>query len=319
MSTTTVPEPLQRDTVEAKILREKIWERLWEHNEHFMGVIVGREGKGKSWTGIKLGEVVDPTFTHERVMFDPVNFLEHLKDWKEANETQGKFVVIDEAGVGVGVRTWYDKDQIALNQVLQIIRSENMGVVFTLPRLSELDSQTRGRMHAYMEMTDVRAGEWAKLKWHDWDPTRDGRGDFYRERPTISREVQPEGTGPTISPQLSSNNAKQTINRLSISPPSDEIVEPYEKAKTQFQNEEYAHAIEEMGDDTDDEQTVKDVAMEIADEEIGEYVAEHNQNGTAYINANLIRADYELSKNDAKTVKDLLNRQYSDSQLKKHI
>lgn len=319
MSAVEPPKPLQNGTVEAEIILEKVWERLWEENEHFMGVIVGREGKGKSYTGIKIGEVVDPTFTHERVMFDPVKFLERLKRWKEEDETQGKFIVIDEAGVGLGVRTWYDKDQIALNQVLQIIRSENMGMVFTLPRLSELDSQTQGRMHAYMEMTDVKEGEYAKLKWHDWDPTRDGRADFYRERPEITREISMDGIGPTISPSLSKNQFKQTIDRLVISPPSKELVEPYEQAKTEFQRREYQKAIEEMDDETDDEQTVKDVAMEIADEQIGDYVDEHNQNGSAYINANLIRADYELSLNDAKTVKDLLNRQYSDSQLEEHI
>jgi len=319
MSTTEPPQPLQRDSVEAKIILDKIWKRLWKQNEHFMGVIVGREGKGKSHTGIKIGELVDPTFTHDRVMFDPVNFLEHLQDWKENNETQGKFVVIDEAGVGVGVRTWYDKDQIALNQVLQIIRSENMGVVFTLPRLSELDSQTRGRMHALMIMTEVKEGEYAKLKWHDWDPTRDGRGEFYRERPQITREMGMENVGPTISPKLSSDRFDQTVDRLSISPPSEELTKPYEQAKTAFQRQEYQSAIEEMDDETDDEQTVKEVAMEIADGAIAEYVDEHSQNGTPYINTNLIRADYELSHNDAKTVKDLLNRQYSESQLEQYL
>lgn len=319
MSVSEPPKVLQNGSTEAEIIREKIWERLWKDNEHFMGVIVGREGKGKSHTGIKIGELVDPTFTHERVMFDPVNFLEHLQDWKEENETQGKFVVIDEAGVGVGVRTWYDKDQIALNQVLQIIRSENMGLVFTLPRLSELDSQTQGRMHAYMEMTDVKEGEYAKLKWHNWDPTRDGRAEFYRERPEITREIDMDGIGPTISPSLSSNTFKQTIDRLVISPPSEELTEPYEQEKEAFQRKEYQNAIEEMDDGTDDEQTVKEVAMEIADESIEDYVDAHSQNGTPYINANLIRADYELSKNDAKTVKDLLNRQYSETQLEAYV
>jgi len=136
------PDPLQRDSAEAKMLRQKIWNRLWVENEHFMAVIVGREGKGKSYTGIKFAEVADPSFTADRVMFDPAAFLKKLQTWKENDETRGKIVVIDEAGVGVGVRSWYDKDQILLNQVLQIIRSENMGVIFTLPRLEELDSQT---------------------------------------------------------------------------------------------------------------------------------------------------------------------------------
>jgi len=150
-------------------------------------------------------------------------------------------------------------------------------------------------------------------------PNQRRAGKFYRERTTITRDVHAQNAGPTISPELSSNRAKQTINKLSISPPSQEIVEPYEEAKTEFQNQEYERAIEEMDDETDDEQTVKEVALEIADGEIGEYVTEHNQNGSAYINANLIRADYELSLNDAQTVKDLLSRQFSETQLEEYI
>lgn len=292
------PEPLQADTVEAKLLKQKIWDRMWLRDEHFMGVIVGREGSGKSHTGIKIGNNVDPTFEEWRVMFDPKDFLKQLQDWKENNETRGKFVVIDEAGVGVGVRTWYDKDQVLLNQVLQIIRDENMGVVFTLPRLEELDSQTRGRLHAYMEMTDKRLGEWAKFKWFDWDPTRDGRNEIYREYPTL---------------RIDGNTRR--VKRLCVSPPDPDVVEPYENRKGEFQREQYQNAIDEMEDEVDDEKTVKEIAMEVADGSIAEYVSRHSQNKTPYINQNLLRADYELSQNDAQAVKDLLNRQFTEEQL----
>jgi len=292
------PEPLQKDTVEARVIKKKIWDRMWVENEHFMGVIVGREGSGKSLTGIKLGEVTDPTFEAWRVMFDPATFLKQLQEWKENNETQGKVVIIDEAGVGVGVRTWYDKDQIMLNQVLQIIRDENMGVIFTLPRLSELDKQTKGRLHGYMEMMDMDSGSWATMKYLNWDPTRDGRDKIYREYP-----------------EFRVNGHKRTVKRLKISPPSKEIVEPYKERKNEFQNEQYQNAIEEMEDDVDDEKTVKEIAMEIADGAVGNYVSRHSQNHTPYINQNLIRADYELSQNDAQAVKDLLGRQFTEEQL----
>jgi hypothetical protein len=302
MTVVSAPEPLQAETVEAQLLREQIWKRMNKRNEHFMGVIVGREGQAKSYTAIKIGGVVDPTFTAERVMFDPASFLKQLQEWKENNETRGKFVVIDEAGVGVGVRTWYDKDQIALNQVLQIIRSENMGVVFTLPRLSELDSQTEGRFHAFLEMVEKREGEYAKFKWLNWDPTRDERNKIYREYPEITR-----------------NGHKQTIKRLSVSPPPKELTDPYEQRKEQFQEQQYQEAIDEMTDDVEDELSVKDVAMEIADGKIHDYVDVHSQNGTPYINQNLIRVDYDLSQNDAQAVKDLLNRQFTESQLQDHV
>lgn len=296
-----VPEPLQSDTIEARFIKREIWKRLWRDNEHFMGVVVGREGSGKSGGGAKLGEVVDPTFNAERIVFDPATYLEKLRDWKEEGKTQGKMIVVDEAGVGMGVRTWYDKDQIALNQVLQIVRDENMGVIFTLPRLEELDSQTRGRLHAYIETMEKQDGDWLKLKWLDMDPTRDGRNKIYREY--LEMEV---------------GGVPQEIKRLNVSPPSQELWENYQERKTAFQAEQYAEALEEMEDDVEDEKTTKEIAMEIADGEISNYVSIHSQNNTAYINQRLIRADYEISQNDAKAVKDLLKRQFSKEQLEQH-
>lgn len=274
---------------------------MWRDNEHFMAVIVGREGSGKSHTGIKIAETVDPTFDAERVMFDPATFLRRLKQWKKDNDTQGKMVVIDEAGVGVGVRTWHDKAQIRLNQVLQIIRDENMGVIFTLPRLEELDSQTKGRLHAFIEMTEKNEGEWVKAKWLEWDPTRDGRNKIYREYPTH-----------TV------NGVKQTIKRLCLSPPSEEIVSNYEERKNEFQAEQYADALDEMEEDVDDEQSVKDIAMEVADGRLGEFVSAHSQNGTPYINKDLLRAEFGLSHADTRAVKSLLEQQFDTEQLNQY-
>lgn len=297
------PEPLQADSVEAQILREKIWERLWLKNEHFMGVIVGREGKGKSHTGIKFAECVDPTFTSERVMFDPASFLKKLQEWKEDNQTKGKMVVIDEAGVGVGVRSWYEKDQILLNQVLQLIRSENMGVIFTLPRLEELDSQTEGRLHAFIEMTEKRDGKHVKLKWLDWDPTRDGRNEVYREYP-----------------KLTINGYKKKVKRLCFAPPSENLTKPYERRKKEFQAREYQAAIDEMEEDVDDEKSVKEIAIQITEQEdVGKFVSRHGQTKEPYINKQLVRAEYELSHADAQGVKSLLDRRFSTEELEKYV
>ena len=302
MSTTVqVPEALKADTIEAQVVKKQIWDRMWRDNEHFMAAIVGREGSGKSMTGLKLAEVTDPSFSAERVMFEPKPFLERLKEWKDNGETQGKVVVADEAGVGVGVRTWHDKDQILFNQVLQVIRDENMTMFFTIPRLSELDSQTRGRLHALLEMGEKKDGEWAKVKWLNWRPTRDERSKIYRNH----MEIQVRGQ-------------KRTVKRLSISPPSEQLVSEYKDRKEVFQNDLYEKAISQMEDDVDDEKSVKDVAVEIADEKVEDYVSVHNQNKTPYINTNLIRADYEVSQRDAAAVKDLLERRFNTEELEQY-
>lgn len=294
MSTPQPPTQLQTNTVEARLIRSKIWNRLHINNEHFMAAIVGREGSGKSHTGIKLSETVDPTFDASRIMFDPETFLRRLRKWKAEKETRGKAVVADEAGVGVGVRTWYEKDQILFNQVLQVIRNENMSMIFTVPRLNELDSQTRGRLHAYIEMTDKDTGEWAEFKWLNWDPTRDERDKIYREKP-----------------QMRINGSRRPVQRLRVSPPTPSLVEEYERRKAEFQDELYQKAIDELEEDADDEKSVKEVAVEIINNGLERYVSRHSQNNLPYINDQLIRADYELSLNDAKAVKSLVEQRFT--------
>jgi hypothetical protein len=263
-----------------------------------MAAVVGREGSGKSYTGVKIAESVDPTFNADRIMFDPPELLRNLQKWKQAGETQGKMVVADEAGVGVGVRTWYEADQILFNKVLQVIRDENMGIIFTLPRLTELDSQTRGRLHAFIEMTDKEDGEWAEFKWLNWSPTRDERDKIYRNY----SEMKIEGV-------------KRPVKRLRVSPPSSEIIDDYSRAKDEFQSSLYAEALDEMEDDVDDEKSVKDIAVDLADGNISAVVSRHSQNNQPYINKDLIRAEFGLSHADAKGVKSLLERQFDTAEL----
>jgi hypothetical protein len=287
------PDELQSNTVEARVLKQKIWQRLWWDNEHFMGVIVGREGSGKSYTGLRICEVCDPSFSAERVMFDPEDFLRKLKEWKQDGETQGKMVLADEAGVGVGVRTWHDKAQIKFNQVLQVIRDENMGIIFTLPRLNELDSQTRGRLHAFMEMRDKEDGEWAELSYLNWDPTRDERDDIYRQYP-----------------QLRIGGVQRQVKRLKIGPPSDDLAAEYSEYKDEFQDELYEQTVEEMSDDEEeDKRSAQDIVDILKDEaRLEEVVSYHNGHHKWQWDKDLIRAAFDCSHSKATTVKKLLDQ-----------
>lgn len=297
-----VPEPLRANTPEARVIKQKIWRACNVENQHFIGAIVGPEGSGKSLTAGSILEAADPSFDASRVMFDPAMFLKRLKKWKANDETKGKAVLGDEAGVGLGVRTWYEGDQIKFNQVLQVIRDENMAIIFTVPRLSELDSQTRGRIRGYMEMTDLEDGEWARCKYLNWNPTRDERDKIYRQYP-----------------QIRMNGFRRPIKRLCISPPSDEFVRDYQERKAEFQRELYDDTIEQMEEDVEDERSVRDVAMEIANGGMDEIVSIHAQNRTPYINKSLIRVNYELSKADAQAVKSLLEQQFNKDDLEEYV
>jgi len=274
-------------------LLRRVWERLNVNNEHFMGVIVGEEGSGKSHTALKIAHAVDPTFDADRVIFDVAELLEVLR---EGEHEPGQMYVLDEAGVQFGVRTWQDRGQVLANQALQLIRDHNLGLIFTLPRLGELDSQAQGRMQAFIEMVDKVNGEYVVAKWKWMDPDRaDDTGTIYKK-----------------FPRRRQNGQIQRLTRVAFTPPPEEIVEPYEATKDEFQEEFYDEVIQELDDSTDDEEddelSVQDIAEKIqSNGGIDQYI---ESNGSQqYIDRDLIEMDYDIGGKKSKKVKKLLKRE----------
>jgi hypothetical protein len=292
---TQPPEPLQQlgqEDYSARILKQKVWRRMNVENQHFMGAIVGREGTGKSHSALTLARAVDPSFTADDVFFDPQSLLQAFDS---DDYGKGNMIVLDEAGVGLGNRSWYDKEQILLNQTLQTVRDDNMGVLFTLPRLEELDSQTIGRLHAFVEMLETHPQDgWASSKWKNINLTRDGRGKEYKKYP-----------------RLRANGIKKRITRFAIAAPPTDLVEAYERRKEAFKDELYEDAIAAYDDDQDEEQDrdPRDVASDIIDDGVSTVVSEHGRNGTLYVDKDIIRVEYDLSHRDAATVKKLVEKQ----------
>jgi len=305
MATVSPPEPLQgKNENHTPWLLRRVWDRINRDNEHFMASIVGREGSGKSYTAIKIANTIDPTFNSGRIIFDVKKLLEVLRD---GDHEPGNLYVLDEAGVQFGRRTWQDRAQILANQALQLIRSHNLGLIFTLPRLSELDSQTLGRLQAILEITDKEPDEYVKVKWKFVDPDRvDSSGNVLKKYP---RRRQ--------------NGYLKRITRNTFAPPEcDEVVEAYEQRKSTFQEGVYEDTIEALEPEEEEEgEELKpnEVAAEIAQNGIQKVIAQHNQNNRHYINADLVRAEYDLTHRDARAVKSMLEQQFDTDDLAEYV
>jgi hypothetical protein len=289
---TPPPKLRQLDDEEfsARIVRQKIWKPTNLQNQHFMGAVVGREGTGKSYSALTIASAVDPEFTADDVFFKPEKLLEALRSDEYG---AGNAVVVDEAGVGLGNRSWYEKEQILLNQALQTARDDNAVVLFTLPRLEELDSQTIGRLHAFVEMLETHPEEgYAVAKWKNISMTRDGAGKTYKKYP-----------------RLGVNGVDKRISRFGITAPDDDLAAAYEERKEAFKDELYEEAIAAYDDDGDDEKQPDEIADEIIDDGVSNVVSEHGRNGTLYVDKDIIRVEYGLSHRDAAAVKKLVEKQ----------
>lgn len=301
------PDALKgRNKNDTKWLLRRVWDRVNRDNEHFMGCIVGREGSGKSYTALKIASMLDETFNADRVIFDVIDMLEILT---EREHDPGNFYVLDEAGVQLGNRTWQERSQVLANQALQLIRSHNLGLVFTLPRGRELDEQAYARQQALIEMTKKQPDEFVRAKWQWIDPDRKKRdGKIYYH-----------------NPRRRENGQLRVVRSVGFTPPEDEeLIETYEENKEEFQHETYEKTIKEARGETDEdddepeEMGPREIATEIANNGIEKYADRNDSNGQPYINPNLIRVDYDLSQTDAQTVKSLLARQYDKNEIEQY-
>jgi len=287
----TFPEPLRQDTRTTHVLRNRIYRPPNMQNNWAAFVFVGREGSGKSHTCAKVLEDTDPTFDADRVFFDPLDLLQFINDLPK-DERQGKAMMLDEAGVGMGVRSWYEQSQIKVNKAFQTLRDDNMIFGTTLPSLSLLDSQLSTRLHGFCEMRELHEGDYAVWSWKDIIVDReDGPTEIKRKR-FPRRSV---GGG-----------RKEALERLAIGPPSEAFISDYEDKKAEFKAA-YMDEITSEDDDTED-LGPQDIAAEIIDnDDIDEFTSVHGGRGTRYVDKDKVYMEYDtLTHRDAQMVKKLL-------------
>jgi hypothetical protein len=115
----------------------------------FVIVVDGMEGGGKSKLALTCAYYVDPTFTLDRVAFNPAEF-KHAID----TAVQYQAVVFDEAYLGLGGKyalTWINRSLISM---LTKIRQKNLFVFIVLPSFFDLDKyvslwRSRALIHIY--------------------------------------------------------------------------------------------------------------------------------------------------------------------------
>ena len=187
-----------------------------------------------------------------------------------------------------------------MNQTLQTVRDENMGVLYTLPRLSELDKQTIGRLHALLSMREKHPEEgWAEVSWKNIEVTREKQTDKTYKK----------------YPRMRVGGRKQRITSISITKPADALADAYEERKSAFKAELYDEVIDAHDESEEDGETdLQAVATEIA-QDIQGFVSVNGSTKEPYINKDLIRVEYGLSHSDARAVKSMLESTFTKDEL----
>jgi len=145
-------------------LAQAIRDKLHNRNENYLAVICGKQGRGKSYSAMRLCEQIDPTFNVDRIAFSAKEFMQLVKD---GNLKTGNAVLWDEVGAGgLPAKTWWSISNRVINYVLQTFRTDNLCTIMTTPDFMFIDKDTRKLLHAYMEAMKVnREEEYVLLKY----------------------------------------------------------------------------------------------------------------------------------------------------------
>lgn len=273
---------------------DSIKKRINHQNKNWLAIICGETGSGKSYSALKLAELIDHSFNIDRVVFRVEDFMALLNS---GELKKGNVIVFDEAGVGIPAREWYSISNKAINYVFQTFRHENLGVIFTTPSFDFIDSQTRKLFHNYIETVSInRKEEYVVVKFFEiqFSP-RFGKVYFKY-------------------PRIDVNGEQLTVKRMKIYKPSDKLAEEYEEKKKLFTKELKKDVERDVRKSRERETTIKPTPKEIAEQILAnqkQYI-KIRKNGKKWVDVNLIELNFPVghyvAMRSKKLVESILNR-----------
>jgi len=129
-------------------LIQEIRERVFKKNRNALLCFVGQTGSGKSWSALHFAELLDPTFSVDRVCFKAKEFMDLLDSGKLK---RGNVIIFDEAAALMPSREFMSLTNRLLSYVLITFRHMNLIVIFIAPSIEMIDLNARKLFHYYFE------------------------------------------------------------------------------------------------------------------------------------------------------------------------
>lgn len=145
--------------------------------------IVGKQGNGKSYTAVKLAEILydeinvfEGDFEPSRnLCYTPLEFVEIFQDIEvpvprdedgivqvdemEDINPKREMIILDEAATNLNVLDHHDSFNRSVDELLQTQRFMNCVTVFITPKIGSLDSRVRQEVDFMIEMVDQGLGK----------------------------------------------------------------------------------------------------------------------------------------------------------------
>ena len=142
----------------------KIWDKIRDGNLQMLNedriyLVDGREGTGKSSFAFQQAKYIDPTFTVDRICFDPDQFLKLLRTCEKGN-----VIVFDEAFRGLSSKGSRSSINKKIVEALMEVRQRNLIIFIVLPTIFLLEIyaavfRSEGLFHVYKLKKKLVSGQ----------------------------------------------------------------------------------------------------------------------------------------------------------------
>jgi predicted Zn-ribbon and HTH transcriptional regulator len=151
------------------VIISRIRKQVDDKENSFQAMVLGMSGTGKSFSGIRLCEMLDPNFDVSRIIFTPQDFMKLIN----SDIAPGSAILADEIGSWLSSRDWQTTQNKLMSIVLETYRYRRLIVVWTVPHARMVDRNLRDMCHVIVETIAVdRKNDkcLAKFKYHKTNP-----------------------------------------------------------------------------------------------------------------------------------------------------
>lgn len=206
------------------IIGDIIKRRVLDSNKNFIGIVTGGTGSGKSYSAMRLGEMIDPDFSIRNVAFTAKEFMSIINSkWIK----RGSCIILDEGQISVNRRDWFSIANKLLNLVLSTFRNMNLVVLFTTPNLEYIDSQALKLFHMHFETRGILKSRRRVVMKCFWLVYNNARKRLF-----------------TIQPRVKLNDHFVRVPQVYFKLPSLGLCRAYEKKKAAFNKKLNADVLE---------------------------------------------------------------------------
>lgn len=213
---------IAKNGIEGESFFRWIYNAVGIKNENKIIIVIGKVGSGKSWSCLRIGEKVNELFNRGPFNVDHCcrTFKEFIDLINSGTLKKGDVIILDEIGVAMSNRDWQSLSNKLFSYLLQTFRNLNLVVLFNLPDLRMVDTHARRLTHCVLESKGV---------------------NYNTETVTLVPKVRQTNltTGKDYWKflRVKKGSGIKKVKRITLSKPSKEITEEYEKRKKEFTEE----------------------------------------------------------------------------------